>query len=608
MRQGHRKGRLLQDLRNLAHEAANHAYQPISRMMRSHAFCTHILVVCMARAHASNGEDSPVEDMFPLARTDFGSLPHPHAGPAENALQLGTQVWESVVDTDVVVPARDVPASVGSRQWGRMQSYVQRTGDTKTWYKHAYWAGQTGNLDSAQTLMEFGIVPSVTRLLRSRSPLHSAAATGDLDRLRELIEEGEYDVDEPSEDGTTPLLAAVSANQTEIVKYLLSKGAQRDQASNAGMAPLHVAATMNQTEIIRLLIEAHADIDAKHKFAGSTPLHFAAEMGAVEAIEVLCEHGADASAEKVHGGTPLHAAADLSMTDAVVALAKCGGDINGKLLGDTTPLYLAAQNGHTAVVTALLQAGADPNFEMPVTPPSMDVTLHRSMSEEFGSLDPSDPDYGFFEGASEEGTGYEHLSNFGFEAGNGATALHAAVENGHTACVKALLDGGARQAASMEGSTPLMIAAMYNRPEAAAMLLEKRDGQVLLNARLPRDGTTALYQASGNGYDGVVDAILAQERTLVDRASKLGATPLFYASGMGRANAVRLLMRKGGADPNKATKDGGTPLHAAAEQGHWLVVAELLADERTEVNAAGPDGQTALHVAARAGRRGERVI
>lgn len=247
-----------------------------------------------------------------------------------------------MVDTDVMVPARDVPASVGRHQWNRMQSYVQRSGDIKTWYKHAYWAGQTGNLDSAQTLMEFGVVPSVTRLLRARSPVHSAAASGDMERLRELIEEGGYDVDEAADDGTTPLIAAVSANQTEATGYLLQKGAQRDLVSNSGMAPMHVAATLNLTAIIELLVESNADIDVKHKFAGSTPLHFAAEVGAVAAIRSLCSHGADASAEKVHGGTPLHAAADLSMVDAVVALAQCGGDINSKLLGDTTPLYLAA--------------------------------------------------------------------------------------------------------------------------------------------------------------------------------------------------------------------------------------------------------------------------
>ena len=36
------------------------------------------------------------------------------------------------------------------------------------------------------------------------------------------------------------------------------------------------------------------------------------------------------------------------------------------------------------------------------------------------------------------------------DAGNGATALHAAVENGHLATVRTLLNGGARQMTSMQ--------------------------------------------------------------------------------------------------------------------------------------------------------------
>lgn len=48
----------------------------------------------------------------------------------------------------------------------------------------------------------------------------------------------------------------------------------------------------------------------------------------------------------------------------------------------------------------------------------------------------------------------------GFEAGNGATALHAAVEEGHIEVVKMLLKHNVSQRGSMEGATPLILAAM----------------------------------------------------------------------------------------------------------------------------------------------------
>ena len=51
----------------------------------------------------------------------------------------------------------------------------------------------------------------------------------------------------------------------------------------------------------------------------------------------------------------------------------------------------------------------------------------------------------------------------GFKMGNGATALHAAVENGYLDTTRLLLEEGAVQSDSMEGATPLMSASMYNR-------------------------------------------------------------------------------------------------------------------------------------------------
>ena len=57
------------------------------------------------------------------------------------------------------------------------------------------------------------------------------------------------------------------------------------------------------------------------------------------------------------------------------------------------------------------------------------------------------------------------------EIGNGATALHAAVENGHLEAAKILLESGAVQSDSMEGATPLIISLQYQHPQIALILL-----------------------------------------------------------------------------------------------------------------------------------------
>jgi hypothetical protein len=64
----------------------------------------------------------------------------------------------------------------------------------------------------------------------------------------------------------------------------------------------------------------------------------------------------------------------------------------------------------------------------------------------------------YFRGMTQKGS---DPTGPGFEAGNGATALHAAVEEGHANVVKMLLKHGVKQSGSMEGATPLILAAMY---------------------------------------------------------------------------------------------------------------------------------------------------
>ena len=163
-------------------------------------------------------------------------------------------------------------------------------------------------------------------------------------------------------------------------------------------------------------------------------IHSLVKVGRLEVISELCKAGAAADAEKVTGGTALHTAADSNMTGAVTVLVtQCGADLNKLLMGDTTPLYLAAQRGHTEVVRELLRLGAEVNFVMP-------QGRHGGHLISLG-----------------QGSVGGHYPVKNTEVGNGATALHAAVENGHLETARVLLAGGALQSDSMEGASPLVI-------------------------------------------------------------------------------------------------------------------------------------------------------
>ena len=445
---------------------------------------------------------------------------------------------------------------------------------------HHYEATGRGVVDSARLLVAFGVVPS---LQSGGTRLHAAAARGDLDGVKAILDsvDERADVDERAADGTTPLHAAAAMGQAEVVALLLAEGAAADAVGSSGATALMVAASMGHVEVALALLAGGADADAAHAFASSTALHFAAEMGQARVIEALCASGADANSRKRTGGTPLHTAADCDQPSSIRALlgAPCAADHTLLLNGDTTALYLAAQRGFVNASAALLDGGADVNFVMPTG------TFGGQLS--VPGQDAPSPN------------GYYPERNT--EVGNGATALHAAVENGHLALASVLLSRGARQTDSMEGATPLIIALQYHHPAIALELLRAKPTPSI-DHRVPRDGSSALFVAAGAGYTEVVQELLRLGAN-PDLANRHGASPLSHAALRGQVQAMRLLL-EAGASPNVGTRPsagGGGALHAAlvgralrgkslARALGWLLAAGA------DVTAVDAKGLTALHV------------
>jgi hypothetical protein len=93
------------------------------------------------------------------------------------------------------------------------------------------------------------------------SALHEAAARGDIETVKELLDKGEM-IDTKGMRGT-PLMEACYEGQLEVVKYLVGKGANVNAIgyTTVGNTPLSEAAYNGHKEIMRFLVENGADID-----------------------------------------------------------------------------------------------------------------------------------------------------------------------------------------------------------------------------------------------------------------------------------------------------------------------------------------------------------
>ncbi len=121
------------------------------------------------------------------------------------------------------------------------------------------------------------------------APIHDAALDGDLEQLKQLLDEG-ADVNEPDDAGT-PLQWALFVGQVEVVR--LAHGANPGFATHDGITALHVAAKLGRLEIARRLVAQGADVNAITA-AGKPPIHLA----------VLGKHAALAAYLREQGAVP----------------------------------------------------------------------------------------------------------------------------------------------------------------------------------------------------------------------------------------------------------------------------------------------------------------
>jgi ankyrin repeat protein len=168
--------------------------------------------------------------------------------------------------------------------------------------------------------------------------------------------------------GGTPLCIAAAWNSNlEVLKYLVSRGADVNARNNDGATPLHYVAHHNpdNIEVFRYLVSQGADVNAKLHW-GHTPLHdFAMRHGSnVEVLKYLVSKGAKVYAKNDWGDTPLHFAAKHNPNVEVLKyLVSQGAGVNAKNNGGWTPLHeAAAHNSNVEVLRYLVSVpGADVN-------------------------------------------------------------------------------------------------------------------------------------------------------------------------------------------------------------------------------------------------------
>lgn len=211
--------------------------------------------------------------------------------------------------------------------------------------------------------------------------LHSAASSGDAEKLHELVDANLGGVDSIDENGSTAMSIAALRGHPDCLRILIEAGGDIGTADKRARSPLHKAAFSGNTECISVLLEAGADIDAV-SLQSETPLEVALRMNNHDAAMLLLQSGCDVDPQLNTGYHMMGLAAANGDADIVGVMIERGSPVNTSDRGSgATPLHHAAMHGSAAVVERLLESGASTSAVTARGETPLDVAIRHGNDE-----------------------------------------------------------------------------------------------------------------------------------------------------------------------------------------------------------------------------------
>lgn len=155
--------------------------------------------------------------------------------------------------------------------------------------------------------------------------VYTAASSGGVSRLRELLNQTRSDADAQNRGGWTPLMYAACSGQKAALQLLLEEGASVNlRGGRHGRTATIVAAMYGHQQCIALLHQHGADLELRDH-EDRTALFHAAALGHVAVVQLLVDLGANINCvEHFSGHSPLSIATDQNHDSVVEILLNAG--------------------------------------------------------------------------------------------------------------------------------------------------------------------------------------------------------------------------------------------------------------------------------------------
>ncbi len=450
----------------------------------------------------------------------------------------------------------------------------------------------------------------------------SSIVHNDINLIQTYVKNG-YNFNIQDRSSRSPLIAALLAENKEIVDLLLPVTQNLNHSDQNKNQAIHIAVSNGYADIVKKLLYKKVDINAQDNL-GNTPLLIAVRHDDAKMTGLLLQNKADYNLQNKSKVSAIELAQTRADSNVLKTFASQGiiigkkqdqyNDVSIKdfeksirqsssLYKDWPILSIACLLGENDIARQLLKQGADVN----AVDSSGYSALHRANSKDL------------------EKTVSLLLASgaqINIQNNKKETPLFLAAEAGSYKTVKLLLAKGADPTILSSNKTSALAVAISNQHKDVAMLLaDKKLDKVSIHAALflaiqkdmeevavklvkrdvlinsaDENKRSVLWFSADKGFEKATARILLNKSVDIDQKDIKGYSPLARAILKGHSVIAKRLINAG-ADVNTQTNEKNTLLMQSVLSGKQEMT-RLLIDRKINIDTKNNSGETALMLAA----------
>ena len=367
------------------------------------------------------------------------------------------------------------------------------------------------------------------------------------------------------------------ANKKDDAKNLFMPLADINSVDDEGNTLLHLAAAKDDSDMVLFLLIKGADPLYKNN-AGDTPLHSAINNTAFNAAKILVENGSDIFSQNADGVTALDLGLENSARYMDIFITQNTGNylneygqnlVHYFVLKTAQPIKEDDSNRPKIDTIRAIDSCISKNLPLSITdvngktPLDIAFDINSDDSIEIAArlilagADEVETDFAYFQEAVSS-----RNPNMRFE--DNQTPLHMAAIMGHSSIAKYLL---------------------YN----------EKNKDIDINVQ-DTSGSTPLHEAVRYGNIEIIEELLA-EGANINAQDNIGKSPIMVIMPKEKMEAIYKLMVNYRADLNLKDSYGDTLIHTATMMHAPESILELLVENGADVNAKNKEGVTPFEIA-----------